>query len=124
MSDVVVKQSKISKKSVFAARDFKKDEVVLQWNPKKFLTKDEIETLLPAEKHYVSNYKSDEYILQNAPERYVNHSCDPNTEVINNCDVALRDIKKGEEITSDYSKDKLARHFKCNCGSRNCKKNI
>ncbi|PIP76091.1 hypothetical protein CO134_00330 [Candidatus Kuenenbacteria bacterium CG_4_9_14_3_um_filter_39_14] len=62
--------------------------------------------------------------IQNPPERYINHSCNPNTEVIDNCDMAIRDIKKGEEITSDYSKDNAVIHFRCNCGSKNCKKSI
>ncbi len=124
MIGVITKKSKINKTGVFATKNFKKGEIVLKWDPKKILTKEEVATLPRSEKHYVSNYKSDEYVLQNTPERYVNHSCNPNTEVIDNCDVAIRDIQKGEEITSDYSKDNDVIHFKCNCGSNNCKKSI
>ncbi len=63
---------------------------------------------------------------------FMNHSCNPNTggtEALTN--YALRDIKKGEEITYDYTKDytgykdyKPFRKFKCKCGSKNCKKVI
>ena len=56
----------------------------------------------------------------------INHSCD------NNCDyngkglkiwiTAIRDIKKGEEITCDYgfSFDEDYKQFPCKCGSKNC----
>ncbi|PIS42917.1 MAG: hypothetical protein COT24_01035 [Candidatus Kerfeldbacteria bacterium CG08_land_8_20_14_0_20_40_16] len=124
MANIIVKKSKINQRGVFANRDFKKGEVVLKWKPKKILTKKEASALPEEEKHYVSNYQLNEFILQSPPERYVNHSCEPNTEVINGCDIALREIKKGEEITSDYGKDNVFIHFKCNCGSKNCRKFI
>ena len=56
----------------------------------------------------------------------VNHSCD------NNCDyngkglkiwiTAIRDIKKGQEITCDYGFgfDKDYKQFPCKCGSKKC----
>ncbi len=121
MKDIIVKKSKTDKKGVFADRDIKKGEVVLKWKSKKILTKEQVDKLPVSEKRYVSSYTPGEYLFQGIPERYVNHSCDPNTKVKDNSDVAIRDIKKGEEITSDYTKDNLQTHFKCNCGSKNCK---
>jgi len=58
------------------------------------------------------------------PEKYVNHSCNANTRVGNQCDIAIRDIKKGEEITSDYGKEGSFISFKCECGSKNCRGRI
>jgi len=58
-----------------------------------------------------------------APERYVNHSCNPNTKVNNFSDIAIRNIEIGEEITSDYSGQGLEK-FKCKYGSEDCKKII
>ena len=58
--------------------------------------------------------------------RLINHSCQ------NNCEyegkglklwvVAIKDIKKGEEITCDYgfSYDSDYKQFPCNCGYKNC----
>ena len=58
--------------------------------------------------------------------RLINHSC------LNNCDykgkglklwvAAVRDIKKGEELTCDYgfSYDSDYKQFPCKCGSKNC----
>ena len=121
---VTLTQSGIDKKGVFAARDFKKGEVVMAWHPIKILTKEEADRLPYFLKHFVSNYRDGEYILQDEPERYVNHSCDPTTKVEGMADVAARDIRKGEEITSDYSDGGLLIHFECTCGSKNCRKHI
>ena len=58
--------------------------------------------------------------------RLINHSCS------NNCEydgkglklwvTAIRDIKKGEELTCDYGfgYDEDFKQFPCNCGSKNC----
>ena len=58
--------------------------------------------------------------------RLINHSCN------NNCDYdgkgfkvwvsAIRDIKKGEELTCDYGFgfDKDYKQFPCKCGAKNC----
>ena len=58
--------------------------------------------------------------------RLINHSCS------NNCDyegkglklwvTAIKDIKKGEELTCDYGfgYDEDYKQFPCKCGSRNC----
>lgn len=118
---ISVRASKLNNKGVFAAKDFRKGDVVLRWQSNKILTKDDVEALPASEKHYVSNYTPGELLLQGEPERYVNHSCDPNTEVHENSDVAIRDIAKEEEITTDYSVAHIQQHFKCTCGSANCK---
>ncbi len=123
MSDVIIKKSKIHGKGVFVNRDFKKGEVVIKYNLKK-LTKEEFENLSEKEKHFTCKEGKD-YFLFLPPERYVNHSCNPNTNSINKCDVAIRDIKKGEEITGDYSKENIpGLKMKCKCGSKSCRRII
>lgn len=120
MADVIVKKSKIEGFGVFASRDFKKDEVILKWKYKK-LTKEEVKSLPDKEKRYVT-YIGGEYIYLQEPERYLNHSCDANTYPKNFSDVARRDIKKGEEITTDYG-EQAEPNFKmvCHCGSKKCR---
>jgi SET domain-containing protein len=115
--DVVVKKPKIDKKGVFANRNFIKGEVVLKWNPKK-LSKSDADKLPQDEKHYLYKKGGIFYLMQH-PERYVNHSCNANTIPKKLSDVAIRDIKRGEEITSDYGKDSSV-SFVCKCGSSNC----
>ena len=57
--------------------------------------------------------------------RFINHSCDPNTffrctptraEVY-----ALREIRKGEELTVDYGESHHDGKLPCRCGARNCR---
>ena len=119
-TNVVIKKSKIHGKGVFANRDFKKGEVVLRWKPK-LLKESEIQKLPAKERHYVYKDKKGKYFLMQAPEKYVNHSCEANTIVKNQCDVAIRHIKKGEEITSDYGKEGSFVNFICKCGSKKCR---
>lgn len=116
--DVIVKKSTIEGKGVFAARDFKKNEIVLTWHPKS-LTKDEFDNLSDQELKYCDK-EDDIYSIMQPPERYVNYSCNPNTKPDDSSDIAIRDIKKGEEITSDYL-GMSNPDFICNCGSDKCK---
>lgn len=57
---------------------------------------------------------------------YINHSCDPTVGIKGTVTfVALRDIKKGEEITFDYSiSEDTLWEMQCNCGAKNCRKVI
>ena len=58
--------------------------------------------------------------------RLINHSCDPNceTDIIKGkiWIIALRDIKKGEELSYDYGFefDRDYRDHPCKCGSKKC----
>lgn len=120
MGDIIIKKSTIHGTGVFANRDFKKGEVVIQYNLKP-LTEEEFNNLSEKEKHYTSR-EGGHYLLFLPPARFVNHSCDANTNPKNKCDIAIKDIKKGEEVTTDYAKDNIPNlNMKCNCGSKNCK---
>ena len=58
--------------------------------------------------------------------RLINHSCNPNCEVagvgLKVWVYAIRDIKKGEELTYDYGFgfDEGYKDFPCKCRSKNC----
>ncbi|MFH0814584.1 MAG: SET domain-containing protein-lysine N-methyltransferase [Candidatus Falkowbacteria bacterium] len=45
MQAIIIKKSKIQGKGVFAARDFKKGDIVIKWRPKKILTREQAEAL-------------------------------------------------------------------------------
>jgi len=119
--DVIVKKSKIHGIGVFAVRDFKKGEIVLHWKPK-YLPLSVKDTFSDVEKHYIYILEDKIRVMQE-PEKFVNHSCDNNTYVIDECDVAIRDIKEGEEITANYDNDGIT-EFECKCGTDKCKKII
>jgi uncharacterized protein len=122
--DIIVKKSGIEGKGVFATRDFKKGETVIEWDISHQLPLEKVKRLPENKKEYVI-YTKGKIILQQLPAKYVNHSCNPNTRVKNFCDVAMRNIKKGEEITSDYTNDLNSDEImNCNCGSKNCKRII
>jgi SET domain-containing protein len=45
---------------------------------------------------------------------------------VKGCDIAIRNIKKGEEITADYTKEMGTSiiSFQCKCGNKRCRKVI
>lgn len=74
---------------------------------------------------------SDEYFLaartkdeEENIKLYINHSCEPNCGIKGEITfVAIRDIKAGEEITTDYAFiDNEEYSFECTCGTDNCRK--
>lgn len=120
--NVVVKNSSIHGKGVFAARNFSKGEVVMHWDTRNRLSKKEYENLSDNEKRYVT-FLNDTYTVMQEPERYTNHSCNANTIAENFCDVAVRDILCGEEITSNYRQDSVKlEDITCLCGDVHCYK--
>ncbi|MFA6526041.1 MAG: SET domain-containing protein [Candidatus Buchananbacteria bacterium] len=120
-NELTVKKSRISGLGVFANRAFKKGEIVVKWPTDNILSAKEAENLPAKEKPYLIK-SGRKYILMQSPARYVNHSCDANTKGGNKCDVAVRDIKNGEEITSDYYSEDGKDEFICKCRSKKCKK--
>lgn len=119
--DIEVRLSKTHGFGVFALRDFKPGEVVIAWNTSVRLSHEQAEYVADAEKVYLHPYDAHSYVLVQPPERYVNHSCAHNTEVIDFCDIAVRQISIGEEILSNYETDGAGLSFMCNCGSLHCR---
>lgn len=131
-----VKKSKISGKGVCALKDIKKGQTicVLEGDVRSL---DEIIKMAnegtehPSDPLLVGNEK---YLDLNEVSRTFNHSCDPNAYVKGrNKLTALKDIKKGEEMTFDYSttmddnEEKIKKAgrvvwtCKCNCKSFKCR---
>lgn len=108
MADMIIGKGNLYGKGVYANRGFKKGDVVIQYNLRP-LTAVEFEDLSKNEKIFTHSHWGQMY-LYSEPERYVNHSSNPNTfqDLQNKCDVALRDIRKGEMITTDATKDDSA----------------
>ncbi|OGY44630.1 MAG: hypothetical protein A2729_03550 [Candidatus Buchananbacteria bacterium RIFCSPHIGHO2_01_FULL_39_14] len=110
MDDVIVKKKKSSifGFAVYAARNFKKGEIVIKYNLKA-LNALEFQRLPKTEKPFTHTHWGVIY-LYSSPERYVNHSLNPNTlpNLKHKCDIAMKDIKQGEEITTDSTKDDIS----------------
>ncbi len=108
MKNIIIGKGKLAGKGAYAKKSFKKDEIVIQYNLRS-LTEDDYKNLPDHEKMFVHSHWG-QRLLYGEPERYVNHSTHPNTyqDLINQCDIALRDIAKGEAITTDAKKDDIA----------------
>jgi SET domain-containing protein len=123
--DVEVRKSGIQGTGLFARRAFKAGDVVLQWKLENKIDATELSNLDFEERKYLHPLDERTYAILQPPERFVNHSCNNNTVVRNLCDIAVRDIQVGEEITSDYSSsDSGDQSFQCACGAPNCRKFI
>jgi D-alanine-D-alanine ligase len=80
-------------------------------------------------RHYAYPVSSEVYILWDeraenwAPQ---NHSCEASTAYDGLNVVALRDVRRGEELTLDYADvlDETAAPFACTCGSARCRGTI
>lgn len=110
MADLIIKKSRIGQfeKGVFANRNFKKGETVIQYKGLKLLTKEQFRNLSESEKRFTHKHWGKIYLYP-SPARYVNHSQNPNTiqNLKGRYDIAIRGIKKGEEITTDSTKDDI-----------------
>jgi len=62
---------------------------------------------LPQSEKYFTHRRNGKWYLYSEPERYVNHSNQPNTyqDFSLGADRALRNIKRGEMITTDATKE-------------------
>ena len=122
---VMVKESKIGK-GVFAAEDIRAGEFIFSYRGFGRISFED------SKKEGIEDYCLQiglkEYIYPTeSPQRYVNHSCEPNAGLKDGTELyALRDISEGEEITFDYSTcmDEDDWEMDCLCGSPNCRKRI
>jgi hypothetical protein len=104
MSDILLKESKIGQfedgMGAFANRDFKEGEVVIKWDLK-ILSDEEYQNLSEYEKNNFCHQRGGIWWLYPEPERHVNRFHNPNVtpDFEKQANIALRDIKKGEELS-------------------------
>jgi SET domain-containing protein len=92
---------------VFADEDIPKGKLVWSFNPliDRALTREEIEGLPALAQEFIKIYgfyRDDKCVLCGDYGKFVNHSSTPNLEPPEDESFALRDIKRGEELTEDY----------------------
>jgi hypothetical protein len=134
----IVKSSSIHSHGVFAARDIPKETYIIEYTGER-ITKKESERRAQARLQqskktgeaavYIFTL-NDEWDLDGSlpgnTARLINHSCDPNCEAWQDEEdriwiVAIRSIKKNEELTFNYGFDleNWDTHV-CLCGSNDC----
>ena len=65
--------------------------------------------------------------LRNNPGWYINHSCNPNCGINDSVNiVAMKNIRRGEEVTFDYSTSESENgwYLICHCENKNCRRII
>ena len=130
-----IKKSKIDKNGLYANCDIKKGTKIIEYKGKI------ISVRKSAEDPKFDNDKA--IYLFNINKRFdldgdfkfntarlINHSCNPNCEVLGEglkvWVYALKNIKRGDELSYDYgfSFDGDFRNYPCKCGAKNCAKFI
>ena len=126
-----IKKSNIDNKGLYAGQNIKDGTKIIEYKGK-ILTKKQVEEN--------SKFDNDKAIyLFNINKKYdldgdfkfntarlINHSCNPNCEVTGTglkvWVYAIKNIKKGEELTYDYGFgfDEHYKDFPCKCRSKNC----
>ena len=126
-----IKKSKIDKNGLYANQDIKQGTRIIEYKGKIISNlQSEMDPKFDNEKAiYLFNinkrYDLDGDFKFNTA-RLINHSCDPNCEVFGSglkvWVFAMKNIKKGEELSYDYgfSFDKDYKNFPCKCGSKKC----
>lgn len=135
---IVVRESSIHSTGVFAKKDIPKEARVIEYVGER-VTKAESDRRAdtPLDKSKKNESYGAVYIFQLNKRhdidgnvsyntaRFINHSCDPNceTDIIRGhiWIVALRDIKKGEELAYNYNYDiEDYEDHKCRCATDQC----
>lgn len=130
--NIVVRQSKLHGRGLFAKRAFAKGEKILQYMGERIDKKEsERRTDAQWETGRVYTFELNKtWDIDGAPAwnvaRLANYSCDPNAESENDRGraiwvVALRPIAAGEEITYDYNFPFVDPPPVCRCGAAKCR---
>jgi uncharacterized protein len=126
MKKIISGKSKVEGDGIFAGEDIKKGEFILYMKGKRiFFEYDNNKNYEMCSKW--CGLKKNLWIEPEYPIVQTNHSCNPNMGMTGMVTFrAIRNIKKGDELTFDYSicEEELDWEMNCSCGSSNCRKVI
>lgn len=118
---IVAYSNKYKGLGIFADKDYKVGDLVNTYNISNNIKKVEYDNLAQSEKwkYYFDIENKVAYELDEVTVR-INHSCDPNiASNKHGSDFAIKDIKKGEEVTAGYMSYSPT-GLVCLCGALNC----
>ena len=138
----VVRSSDIQGRGVFAQQPIAKGDLIGEYTGER-ITEAEADRRYPFaddERHHTFLFRLDNEMIIDAEHggsavKYINHSCDPNCEAVEEDDriliYALKNIKPGVELAYDYNFILEERHspkakaqYPCYCGSKKCRGTI
>jgi hypothetical protein len=129
LSNFAIGQTHLGK-AVFAARPFKKGDVLTQFTGPR-IHKKKVPKRYTGEADRYLQYDKEYYLgPSGGVDDLINHSCDPNAGLkFKGGDVllvALRDIEVGEEVMWDYSTTMFENgwQMRCECKTKKCRKII
>lgn len=129
---IEIRKSLLGGKGMFALEDIKEGERIMVWGGewgKDYVDKAGVHRAKHEEKQ-IMQWDSDLFSIETPGESlgyFINHSCDPNAWMIDAfTHVARREIKKGEEITTDYAlmeaDENYVAKWSCRCNSPLCRR--
>lgn len=108
-------------KGLFAKTDFKKCDIIFIWEgvlkQGKYPWYIGDRWLQIGEYQWISPFRDN-------PGYYINHSCNPNSGIKDSVKfVAIKNIRRGEEVTFDYSTSESENgwYLECHCENKNCR---
>lgn len=138
----VIRRSRIQGRGGYARRDIRKGERIIEYVGER-ITQSEADRRYEDEamgRHHtflfnVNRRTTIDAAVNGNDARFLNHSCDPNCESIDEKGriyiEAIRNIRKGDELTYDYAyaRDKDTteedeQRYVCRCGAANCRGTI
>lgn len=110
-----------------------KDEPVIVFGNKSYVSKEEINKFLIPE-FYIIQWDENLFSYEKPQEDigwFINHSCEPNSWIRSDDYfhiIALRDINEGEEVVIDYAtfstEITILSDFECYCSSKSCRLHV
>ncbi len=127
-SNLIISHSKVEGSGVFANKDFGKGDKIFLFSDKIIEIQHKKGCDCKICRRCIQIGQSNWlYPKKNSPGWNLNHNCDPSCYINKDNHIcALKNIKKGEEITIDYSTTNCDESWsmKCLCNSKNCRKLI
>jgi SET domain-containing protein len=112
----------------FALEDIPKDTVLIKWRGR-YVNDEDLQKIPEDELNYTLQVDDNKHQIAfvfgvREPADYTNHSCTPNAGFLGSEQLrAMKDIKKGDEITFDYAmcEDSSQMDIHCECGTELCR---
>ena len=126
-----VAPSKIHRWGIYAGELIPKGRKVIEYCGEKINRRETKHRADTAEFNYLftlDSYWTIDGSVGGSGAEFINHCCDPNVEarIVRKHILyfALRDIRKGDELTIDYRFDSAVEKYTCKCGASGCRGTI